>query len=170
MAKGMRGFLFLIIVLALVGCNTTKKVSSHTDTTTGTVTDSTSGVMVNVDSTAWSSEQGATIATSTQYAVVTDATGIPLMDKDGRPITYVSRRDTVTKVVNVERFTESMIVTHDTVHVFHRDTLAFEQDVKTTTKVDSKGWWGVVWRLIFLAVLLIVFKIYVHVRNNRIFM
>ena len=160
-AKSMRGFLILIMVLALVGCNTTKMVSSHTETTSGNVTDSTSGVTVAVDSTAWSSETGATIATSTQYAVVTDGTGMPLMDKDGRPITYVSRRDTVTKVVNVEHFTASTIVTHDTVHVFHRDTLAFEQKVKTTTKVDSKGWWGLVWRLLVLAVLLIVLK-YVH--------
>ena len=158
----MRGFLFLFILLLLVGCNTTKKVSSHTDTTTGTVTDSASGVMVNVDSTAWSSESGATIATSTQYAVVTDGTGMPLMDKEGKPITYVSRRDTVTKVVNVEHYTASSIVIHDTVHVFHRDTLAFEQDVKTTTKVNSNGWWGLVWRLLVLLALLIVFKIYVH--------
>ena len=158
----MRGFLILIMVLALVGCNTTKKVSSHTEATSGNVTDSTSGVTVAVDSTAWSSEHGATISTSTQYAVVTDGDGKPIFGADGRPITYVTRRDTVTKVVNVERFTESTIVTHDTVHVFHRDTLAFEQKVKTTTKVDSKGWWGVVWRLVVLAVLLIVFKIYVH--------
>lgn len=152
----------MTIVLMLVGCNTTKKVVSSTDTTTGSVTDSTSGVTVAVDSTAWSSTSGATIATSTQYAVVTDGTGMPLMDSSGRPITYVSRRDTVTKVVNVEHYTASTIVTHDTVHVFQRDTLAFEQDVKTTTKVDSKGWWGLVWRLLVLFGLLVVFKIYVH--------
>jgi uncharacterized protein YceK len=158
----MRGFLFLFILLLLVGCNTTKKVSSHTEATSGNVTDSTSGVTVAVDSTAWSSEHCATIATSTQYAVVTDGDGKPIFGADGRPITYVTRRDTVTKVVNVERFTEATIVTHDTVHVFHRDTLAFEQKVKTTTKVDSKGWWGLVWRILVLLALLIVFKIYVH--------
>ena len=95
----MRGFLILIMVLALVGCNTTKKVSSHTEATSGNVTDSTSGVTVAVDSTAWTSEHGATIATSTQYAVVTDGDGRPIFDDAGRPITYVTRRDTVTKVV-----------------------------------------------------------------------
>ena len=158
----MRGFFVLLILLALVGCNTTKKVSSSTDTHTGTITESTSGVTVEVDSTAWSMASGSTSSTSTQYAVVTDGDGKPIFDDDGRPITYVSRRDTVTKVVNVEHYTASSIVIHDTLHVFHRDTIAYSQDVKTSTKVDSSGWWGVVWRLLVLIVLMVLFKNYVY--------
>lgn len=158
----MRGFLFLIIVFALVGCNTTRKVSTSTEATAGSATDSASASTVVVDSSAWMSASGSTIATSTQYGVLRDSTGMPIFDASGKPITYVVQRDTVTKIVNVEHHTTASIVTHDTVHVMSRDTVSVVHETKTIVKVNSNGWWGVVWRLIVLGVLLIGFGLYVH--------
>lgn len=158
----MRGFLFLIIVFALVGCNTTRKVSTSTEATAGSATDSAAASTVVVDSSAWMSASGSTIATSTQYGVLRDSTGMPIFDASGKPITYVIQRDTVTKIVNVEHYTTAYIVTHDTVHVMSRDTVSVVHETKTIVKVNSNGWWGVVWRLIVLVVLLIGFGLYVH--------
>ena len=156
----------MIIVFALVGCNTTRKVSTSTEATAVSATDSASASTVVVDSEAWMSASGTSTATSTQYAVVTDGNGMPVMDASGKPITYIVRRDTVTKVVTVEHYTTASMVTHDTVHVFTRDTLSLMQETKTVVKVKSDGWWGVVWRLIVLIGLLIGFRIYVHCENK----
>lgn len=156
----------MIIVFALVGCNTTRKVSTNTEATAGSATDSASASTVVVDSAAWLSASGSTIATSTQYGVLRDSTGMPIFDASGKPITYVVQRDTVTKVVTVEHYTTASMVTHDTVHVFTRDTLSLMQETKTVVKVKSDGWWGVVWRLIVLIGLLIGFRIYVHCENK----
>jgi hypothetical protein len=94
--------------------------------------------------------------------VLRDSTGMPIFDASGKPITYVVQRDTVTKIVNVEHHTTASIVTHDTVHVMSRDTVSVVHETKTIVKVNSNGWWGVVWRLIVLGVLLIGFGLYVH--------
>lgn len=155
----MRHIPIILAILLLTGCNTTRKVISDSATTTATASDSTSGTTLVVDSTAWSAATGSTISTSTQYGVLTDSTGMPIFDASGRPITYVSRRDTVTKVLNVEHYTTQTIVRHDTVHVVHRDTLSVITHEKTTTKTNSNGWWGLCWRLIVLIVLVVWFMV-----------
>ena len=155
-----RTTIILIFLALLTACNTTKKVTSSTDASSGSATDSVAGTTVSVDSTAWSSTSGSTISTSTHFGVLTDSVGKPIFDAAGRPITYIVQRDTVVNVVNVEHYTTSSIVTHDTVHVVQRDTLSFIHETQTVVKTNSNGWWGLVFRVIVLAALIVLFYLY----------
>lgn len=149
-------------MIILSGCRSTKKVSETIEVGGGRSSDSTAVSLVLVDSTSWSSTNDSSMTSSTHYEVLRDSVGMPMLDSLGAPMVYIVQRDTVWRVVTIDKGASSTIIERDTVHVHDRDTVIVHKEYSSTFERKK----GISFMLFFLCAVCFIIISVCKMRNS----
>lgn len=118
---------------------------------------------LQIEAGAWAVSNDSSVAASTHYGVVRDSAGRPVLDSLGAPMVYVERRDTVWRVVTIDKGAHETIVRHDTVRVIQRDTLFIDKirQEQIKTKIGASRF-----SMLLLGLCIIVTLGFIFVHNS----
>lgn len=148
-----RTLLFILVLALMSSCMTSKKITSELDLHAGSMVDSIAVTHMQVDSASWSTTIDSSMLQTTHYEVLRDSVGRPVMDEQGAPVTYVVQRDTLWRVVTIDKGASSTIVQHDTIQVTQRDTVIVQAQYSEKSKTGGSSVHSLIIWLIVLGVI-----------------